>query len=225
MSSSLKTFLFRHGISSSRSTPYHPTGNGQCERFEGIIWKTITLALESRNISLHHWESVLPDALHSVRSLLCTATNATPHERLFCYPRRTSTGLGLPTWLSSTGPVLLKKYTRQKLDPLVEEVRLLEANPQHALVRFPSGREETVSIEDLAPAGRLTPESNKDSSPAGGSLSDKSSGDFSVDQTMPDVSNHSFSEAVDLERKEPHDDESGLRRSSRVRRPVDRLNL
>jgi len=26
------------------------------------------------------WETVLLDALHAMRSLLCTATNATPHE-------------------------------------------------------------------------------------------------------------------------------------------------
>ena len=34
------------------------------------------------------WERVLPDALHSTRSLLCTATNATLHERLFNFQRQ-----------------------------------------------------------------------------------------------------------------------------------------
>ncbi|KRX40031.1 Retrovirus-related Pol polyprotein from transposon gypsy [Trichinella murrelli] len=37
------------------------------------------------------WEEVIGIALHSIRTLLSTATNATPHERLFGYPRRTPT--------------------------------------------------------------------------------------------------------------------------------------
>jgi hypothetical protein len=36
---------------------------------------------------------------------------------------------------------------------LVDEVDLLEANPQYAHVRFPDGRENTESIKHLAPPG------------------------------------------------------------------------
>ena len=39
-----------------------------------------------------------------------------------------------------------------KYDPLVDEVELLEANHQYAHVRFPDGRESTVSTHHLAPA-------------------------------------------------------------------------
>ena len=38
---------------------------------------------------------------------------------------------------------------------VVDEVELLDANPQYATVRLPSGRESTVSIQDLAPRGHL----------------------------------------------------------------------
>ena len=38
-------------------------------------------------------------------------------------------------------------------DPFVDEVDLLEANPQYAHVRFLDGREDTVSIKHLAPSG------------------------------------------------------------------------
>ena len=33
MAKELKDFLLERGVSSSRSTPYHPVGNGQCERY------------------------------------------------------------------------------------------------------------------------------------------------------------------------------------------------
>ncbi|VDI18015.1 Hypothetical predicted protein [Mytilus galloprovincialis] len=68
MSAELKTFLQSHGVATSRTTPYSPQSNGQCERYNGIIWKAVTLALESLGLKETQWESVLPDALHSVRT-------------------------------------------------------------------------------------------------------------------------------------------------------------
>ena len=54
----------------------------------------------------------------------------------------------------SPGPVFLKRHVRNsKYEPLVDEVDLLEANPDYAHVRFPNGRETTVSIRHLAPVG------------------------------------------------------------------------
>ena len=83
VSQELKQYLLSKGIASSHSTPYHPEGNSQVERYNGIIWKTIRLLLKSRNLPEKCWEEVLSQALHSIRSLLCTATNSTPHERFF----------------------------------------------------------------------------------------------------------------------------------------------
>ena len=59
------------------------------------------LALASRNLKESQWETVLPEVLHSIRSLLCTATNATPYERLFSYQQRTPSSHSLPTWFST----------------------------------------------------------------------------------------------------------------------------
>lgn len=126
LSKEVREYLTNLGIATSRTTPYHP----QCERYNGIIWKHTLLALASRNLRESQWETVLPEVLHSIRSLLCTATNATPHERLFSYQRRTPSGHSLPTWLSTPGPVLLRRRVRaSKYEPLVDEVELLEANP------------------------------------------------------------------------------------------------
>lgn len=154
MSHDLKSFLTSQGIATSRTTPYNPRGNGQVERYNGIIWKTVMLTLRSNNLKTEHWEEVLDSALHSIRSLLCTATNVTPHERMFHHPRRSFNGSSIPTWLAKSGPVLMKRHVRSsKYDPLVEEVELIEANPEYAYVRLPNGRETTVSTRDLAPQG------------------------------------------------------------------------
>ena len=93
-------------------------------------------------------------ALHPIRSLLCTATNETPHERFFKFTRRSVNGQSTPKWLLTPAPVLLREYVRSfKYDPLVEEVELLSANPNYANVRKQNGIETTVSVRDLAPLG------------------------------------------------------------------------
>ncbi|XP_046862179.1 uncharacterized protein LOC124455579 [Xenia sp. Carnegie-2017] len=152
MSQELKEYLSQRGIATSRTTPYHPMGNGQVERYNGIVWKAIRLSLKSASLPDSKWEMVLPDALHSARSLLSTATNSTPHERFFGFQRRSTHGTSLPTWLQSPGPVLLRRYVRtSKNDPLVDQVELKEANPTYAHIKYLDGRESTVSLRDLAP--------------------------------------------------------------------------
>ena len=155
---STKKFLLERGIATSRTTPYRPEANGQVERFNGTVWRTIKLILNDRGMEINRWQEVLPEALHSVRSLLCTATNSTPHERFLSFPRRSSSGSSIPTWLMSPGPVLLKNFDRSsKHDSLVEEVELLETNPTYAHIKYPNGRESTVSIQHLAPLGTQSP--------------------------------------------------------------------
>ena len=43
LSEEIKQFLLRIGILSSRTTPYNPRGNCQCEWNNGVIWNNITL--------------------------------------------------------------------------------------------------------------------------------------------------------------------------------------
>ena len=217
MSEDVKQFFMRHGIATSRTTPYNPRGNSQCERYNGIIWKTVVLALEDRGLSINAWPQVLPDALHAIRSLLCTATNATPHERMFAYERRTASGCALPSWLLEPGEVLLKTHgSKSKYEPPVEVVELIEANPSYAHIRFLDGREDTVSLRNLAPCPRNTnaiPETN-------GSQNDASvtEGSDVGDSVIESVCNDGGQGDETTE-----EDSSGLRRSSRTRKPVDRL--
>ena len=155
LSAEMRKYLHERGISTSKTSRYNPSGNGQAERFNGTIWKTVTLALKSRNLPTSAWEVVLPDALHSIRSLLCTPINCTPHERLFNYHRKSTSGNSIPSWLATPGPVYVKRHVRNsKYDPSVEEAELVEANPEYAYIRLKSGHETTVSLRDLAPCAR-----------------------------------------------------------------------
>lgn len=239
MSYELKQFLHDKGIVTSRTTPFNPQGNGQCERYNGIIWKTVMLALKSRNLPTTRWEVVLPDALHSIRSLLSTATNTTPHERLFQYQRKTSSGHSVPTWLTKPGPVLVKRHVRHsKYDPIVEEAELLDANPQYAHIRFPDGRESTVSLRDLATRGdekcaedgmNELVHNAKDTGGQPSNISppqeDPEHHDpLSYSQINPITSSDSVPDSIPaLNHDGECDSHPVLRRSERVRRPVDRL--
>ena len=159
LSKELKHFLTQRGIATSCSSPYHPQGNAQCERINQTIWKTVKLLLQSTHASEDQWERVLPKALHAIRSLLCTATNQTPHERMFSFPRRAISGTAMPSWLlDQNTQVLLRRFVRNKGDPLCDPVELLMANPTYAKIRYADGRESTVSTSDLAPYPNVTPE-------------------------------------------------------------------
>ena len=146
-SQEFRDFLTSRGIGYSNSAVYNPKGNGQVERYNGIIWKGVQLALHSQGLDTRYWDKVLREVLHSVRSLVCTATNCTPHERFFNFERKTLTGHALPAWIQDNAKALVKKHVRSsKYDPCVEECEIITANPNYAEIRTASGKEQTVTL-------------------------------------------------------------------------------
>ena len=106
LSGETQNYLLSKSIATSKTSRYNPQGNGQVEKLNGTLWKAIQVSLHSRKMGLSERESVLPDALHSIRSLLCTSTNTTPHERMFNFSRKSTSGktiysLGLNQVLST----------------------------------------------------------------------------------------------------------------------------
>ena len=87
-------------------------------------------------LHIEQWEQVLPLVLHSQKSFLHNVKNATPCEQLFSFPRKSSYGISLlPTILSSPGPGFLRRHVqRYKYEPLVDEGKLLHANPNYSHV-------------------------------------------------------------------------------------------
>lgn len=211
MSRELKNYLHTKGVVTSRTTPYNPQGNGLVERYNATVWKAVTLALKTRNLPTSRWEEVLPDALHSIRSLISTSTNATPHERMFSFQRRTSSGMALPSWLTVPGPVFLKRHARSsKYDALVDEVELIDANPNYAHIKHSDGTESTVSLRDLAPLGNEI-----DEVPVGPIVNTDNANDTESDVT-PDIADGIAADDTDF---------LPLRRSHRQRKAPVRLDL
>ena len=152
LSNHVKSFLMSHGIGSSHTSSYNPAGNGQCERFNGTIWRTIKLALRAKGLHASQWEVVLPESLHAICSLLCTATNETPHNRLFRFQRKNTPIYSLPPWLLEQGSALLRKHVKSsKYEDPCEAVQIMHTNPYYARVQTSSGLEKSVPLRDLAP--------------------------------------------------------------------------
>ena len=243
VSSEFISSMHELNVSTSRTSVYNPAANGQCEKYNDILWSGIKLALKTSNLPITKWECVLPRVLHSVRSLLCTATNSTPHDRFFNFQRRSTLGVSNPSWLNTPGTVLVRKHARSsKYEPLVEEAELIHATPQYARVRFNNGHESTVSLKDVAPTSNeesafkpIEIEPNCFTDENNSCFETENTREISIETNDENLlSDQSTSEEISVN-KTPRESSSSdldegnqnpvLRRSSRLRKPPDRLKL
>ena len=58
VSTEIKTFLYQKGVATSRTTSYNLAGNGQVERLNNTLWKTIMLILRSRKLPSTYWQFI-----------------------------------------------------------------------------------------------------------------------------------------------------------------------
>ena len=87
-----------------------------------------------------------------LRSLLCVATNSTPHEQFFNFQQRSCTVQSLPTLLTSNKIAFVRRFIRHsKSDPYVDEVELVNVNPTYAEVGYFNDRKATISSRHLSP--------------------------------------------------------------------------
>uniref|UniRef100_A0A5S6QU65 RT_RNaseH domain-containing protein n=1 Tax=Trichuris muris TaxID=70415 RepID=A0A5S6QU65_TRIMR len=131
--------------------------------------------------------------------------------------------------VTPAGSTLLKKHVRlSKADPLVE-VELLQANPMYAYVRFPDGRESTVSIRHLSPAespsDQVAEICNHDENPPTADPLEAPNEDNNQ-SPQPQVPTETDSEAESPSSDPvPTENRVTWRRSTRTRRPPVRLDL
>ena len=159
---------------------------------------------------------------------------------MFHHARRPVNGNPIPSWLKP-GPIYVKRHVPNKDEPLVDEAELLEVNPSYAHVRLRDGRETTVSIRDLSPRSVrddsppsvpvLSPRYDNrppddDCASNGGDKedtfsTDNLSGDYETQSPVRGDGHDSIVETSE------HTDPTTvlLRRSTRVRKPVDRYGV
>lgn len=82
-SSMFQSFCNSLGISASRSTPYHPQGNGRLERFHRTLKERLRCCREVRN-----WPANLVDVLLAYNSTVHSATGFSPFQMTFGFQPR-----------------------------------------------------------------------------------------------------------------------------------------
>ena len=188
VSSEFQNFCRQNGVATSKTTPYHTQGNGQNERNNGIVWKAVQCLLHSTNRPLSDWESVIPSALSSIRTLINTVTMENPHDRFFCFKRgepliRPSSSA---PWLRIDTPAYLRKFVRAKDQAPVAPIQISEViSPHLAGVSFGVGRIDTVSTSDLS-RRPLNIDNEETISQPGGQYKDKET-NVDIGISIPDI--------------------------------------
>ena len=80
-----KNFCHAFNIQKKRTTSYHPACNGQIERFNGTIVKTIARFVSADQ---RDWCCYIPAALHAYRTTVHNTTKMTPFELLYARTNR-----------------------------------------------------------------------------------------------------------------------------------------
>ena len=188
------------------------------------MWKAVQCLLHSTNRPQTDWESVLPSALSSIRTLINTVTKESPHDRFFCLKRgepliRPSSSA---PWLRADAPAYLRKFVRAKDQAPVVPVQISEIiSPHLARVSFGDGRADTVSTSDLS---RRPPDIDNEgtTSQPGGQYKNKEA-DVDIRTSGPDIRTEGEPpksvEPIKELQFSPDSSAPTLRRSARNRKP------
>jgi len=83
-----QTFLKQFHIRKLKTNAYHPAGNGLCERFNGVLKKSMISYLTEKCDSMHNWTSSLEHVLLDYRTTPHTATRERPFDLFLGFKAR-----------------------------------------------------------------------------------------------------------------------------------------
>ena len=101
------------GIDKTRSAPYHPEGNGSCERSIGSLKTMMSSVCNSRSLAVQQWDSVLDECTLAYNNTTNQSSGFSPAKQLF----------GTNTRLPIDNLLQLKSQTNEKAD-----VKLVQKN-------------------------------------------------------------------------------------------------
>ena len=146
----LRNLCKLYGVQKSRTTPYHPAGNGQCERFNHTLHDLLrTLPPEQKRKWPHH----LPHLLFAYNTTAHASTGYSPHELMFGRKPHLPIDslLGAPEEEEATGSVddWLQRHTAQLQSTYRSTRRHLENAAAQRLCQQPKGNAAPLPVGSI----------------------------------------------------------------------------
>ena len=146
----LRNLCKLYGVQKSRTTPYHPAGNGQCERFNRTLHDLLrTLPPEQKRKWPHH----LPHLLFAYNTTAQASTGYSPHELMFGRKPHLPIDslLGAPEEEEATGSGddWLQRHTAQLQSTYRSTRRHLENAAAQRLCQQPKGNAAPLPVGSI----------------------------------------------------------------------------
>ena len=91
------------------------------------------------------------------RTLICTKTNTTTHDRFSGFPRRSPLALCIANWLAPNNDIYVKLFVRIRSDPFIKPAKEVEVvNDQFVRVKRLGGSNDTALLSK-ASRGSIAP--------------------------------------------------------------------
>lgn len=142
-----------YGCRRSQTTPYHPQGNGACERFNQTLLSLLSSLSEADQ---NHWPQKLPALLQAYNNTIHGSTGMTPHFIVFGRHAR------LPVdWVVSSSPSVPKcslvDWVKQHHRTLAQVYTVVKANSQRRQQKDQQRYDRRAKVDSLLPGERVLP--------------------------------------------------------------------
>lgn len=140
-----------YGCRKSRTTPYHPQGNGGCERFNQTILNLLgTLETEKQN----RWMDYLPELVHAYNNSVHASTGYAPFYLMFGRHARLPVDMVFGT-ISERTEVSSEEWVRKHHERLTYAYAKAGENMGRAAERTKRGYDQSARDAPLVPGERV----------------------------------------------------------------------
>lgn len=136
-----------YGMEKSRTTPYHPQGNGACERFNRTLLQMLRTLEKTKKL---RWPEYLPELLWVYNNRVHNTTGYTPHMLLFGRPGQEVAEMNLGP-LSEELPRTASSWVQEHQDKLRTVHRLVNEKLQQQTPRD----QQPVQTTPFSPGDRV----------------------------------------------------------------------